>query len=107
MEFLFAHLKPWNSPVTASLQATVSEILLPVVVADRHPGNGASVTSQEEEGDVAGGGDQVDQHGHAYGSQRRQVELLHQQAAHEDPQTRARNGRHACVIKHKPGLLGW
>lgn len=52
------------------------------------------VAAQEQEGDVAGGGDQVDQHGHADGSQRRQVQLLHQQAAHEDPQTGAGNGRH-------------
>lgn len=40
-----------------------------VAVGDRHPGNRSGVTAQEEERDVAGGGHQVDQHGHADGAQ--------------------------------------
>lgn len=79
--------------------------LLPVGVCDRHSCDLSGVTAQEQEGDVAGGGDQVDQHGHADGSQRRQVQLLHQQAAHEDPQACAWNSCHTLKRKLCPNLF--
>lgn len=83
------------------MAAIYSGSLLPVAVIDGHSCDRTGVTAQEQEGDVAGSGDQVDQHGHADGSQRRQVQLLHQQTAHEDPQTRTRYGCHTFKIKSK------
>lgn len=80
------------------MAAILSRSILPVAITDCHSCDRARVTAQEQEGDVAGGGDQVDEHGHADGSQRRQVELLHQQTAHEDPQTRTWNGGHTLMI---------
>lgn len=74
-------------------------VFLPVVVFDGDSRHGARVAAQKQEGDVARGGDQVHQHGHADGPQRRQVQLLHQQPAHEDPETGARNGRHTFKSK--------
>lgn len=68
-----------------------------VTVGDRDACYGSGVTAQEEEGDVASGGHQVDQHGHADGAQSWQVELLHQQAPEEDSQTGAGDGCHACT----------
>lgn len=87
------------------MAAIYSGSLLPVGVWHRHACDGTGVAAQKQEGDVAGSGDQVDQHGHADGSQRRQVELLHQQATHEDPQTCTRNGCH--TFKWKTCLVNW
>lgn len=74
-------------------------VFLPVVVFDGDSRHGARVAAQKQEGDVACSGDQVHQHGHANGPERRQVQLLHQQPAHEDPETGARNGRHTLKSK--------
>lgn len=82
-----------SNPASA---ASVPASFPPVCVRHADARHRARVASQEQEGDVAHGGDQVDQHGHADGSQRRQLELLHQQAAHEDAQTRTRNGKDPC-----------
>lgn len=69
-------------------------ICLLVAVVDSDSCNRSGVTAQEEKGHVAGSGHQVDQHGHADGSQSRQVELLHQETPEEDPQTGTGDGRH-------------
>lgn len=66
-----------------------------VAVGYSDPGDGSGVAAQEEKRDVAGGGHQVDHHGHADGAQSRQVQLLHQQPPEEDTQTGAWDGCHS------------
>lgn len=60
---------------------------LRVSIGNSNPSHGARVTAQEEEGDVASCGHQVDEHGHPDGPEGGKTELLHQEAAQEDPQT--------------------
>jgi len=69
-------------------------LCLLVAVGYSNPGDRSGVTAQEEEGDVAGGGHQVDHHGHADGAQSGQVQLLHQQPPEEDTQTGTGDGCH-------------
>lgn len=68
--------------------------LLLVAIGHRNPCDRSSVTSQEEERDVAGSGHQVDQHGHADSAQCRQVQLLNQQPSEENTQTGTGDSRH-------------
>ena len=65
-----------------------------VSIGNSNPSDGACVTAQEEKGDVASRGHQVDEHGHPDGTQGRQAELLHQEAAQEDAQTGTGNRGH-------------
>lgn len=68
--------------------------VLLVAVGHCNPGNGSRVTAQEEEWDVAGSGHQVDQHGHADGTQSWKVQLLNQEAPQENTQTGTGDGCH-------------
>lgn len=72
-----------------------------VAVGDGDPSYRTGVTAQEEKRDVACGGHQVDQHGHANSTQSWQVELLHQQAPKEDTQTGTGDGRHTWDKKQE------
>lgn len=65
-----------------------------VSIGNSNPSHRASVAAQEEEGDIASGGHQVDEHGHPNGPQGRQAELLHQKTAQEDTQTSTRDCSH-------------
>jgi len=65
-----------------------------IAVGYCNPGNRSCVTAQEEKRDVAGSGHQVDQHGHADGTQSRQVQLLNQETPEEDSQTGTGDGCH-------------
>lgn len=66
-----------------------------VAVVDRDACYRSGITAQEKEGHVTRSGDQVDQHGHADGSQSGQVQLLHQQTSEEDTQTGTGDGSHS------------
>lgn len=66
-----------------------------VVVVDGDSCYRSGVTAQEQKRHVACSGHQVDQHGHAHGSQSGQVELLHQQTSEEDPQAGTGDGGHS------------
>lgn len=59
---------------------------LRVSIGNSNPSHGARVAAQEEEGDVASCGHQVDEHGHPNGPEGRKTELLHQETTQEDPQ---------------------
>lgn len=67
---------------------------LRVSIGNSNPSHGARVTAQEEEGDVASCGHQVDEHGHPNGPEGRQAELLDQETAQEDSQTGTRDRSH-------------
>lgn len=59
---------------------------LRVSIGNSNPSHGARVAAQEEEGDVASCGHQVDEHGHPNGPEGRKTELLYQETTQEDPQ---------------------
>lgn len=72
-----------------------------VSIGNGDPGDRPCVTTQKEEGHVAGSGDHVDHHGQADGPQGGQVQPLHQQAPEEYAQARTRDGRHTCSTTNK------
>lgn len=72
-----------------------------VSIGNSNPCHRSCVTSQEQERHIASCGHQVHQHGHPYGSQSRQAELLHQEATQEYAQTCAWDRCHPCKRKSK------
>lgn len=86
-------MRPQFDPARTCRRSEFHLVLL-VAVGNCNPGDGSRVTAQEEERDIAGGGHQVDQHGHADGTQSREVQLLNQEATQEDTQTGTGDGCH-------------
>lgn len=76
----------------------------PVSIGNSNPSHRASVAAQEEEGDVASSGHQVDEHSHPNGPQGRQAELLHQKTSQEDTQTSTRDRSHPWKENRGAGL---
>ena len=60
---------------------------LRVSIGNSNPSHRARVTAQEEEGNIASCGHQVDEHGHPNGPEGGKTELLYQETTQEDPQT--------------------
>lgn len=92
--------------IFVSLSIYSRSSLLLVAVGNRNSGNRSSVTAQEEKTDVAGGGHQVDQHGHADSAQSRQVQLLNQEPPEEDTQAGTGDGGHTWGEKQKQNEMG-
>lgn len=108
--YIQKHLITTEGPIQKFFKGLLIHVsrfpFLLVAVGDRHPGNRSGVTAQEEERDVAGGGHQVDQHGHADGAQSWQVQLLHQQPPEENTETGTGDGRHPWGEKTRVSSVG-